>query len=105
MVADRIIHTKMTIYEVTYSTKTVSNDELLFSDVVLIEAETNDALTAKVVDLILKLDPPGTYYVDSIGGNPYKPRSKKRIARKIIKDYDNLLSIINALILMRNLGP
>ena len=79
----------MAIYEVTYSTEAASNEEL----------------TAKVVDLIRKLDPPGNNYVDSIGGNPYEPRPKKRIARKITKDLDNLVSIINALILSRNQGP
>ncbi len=94
----------MAIYEVTYSTKTASNDELSFSDIVLVEAETHEELTAKVVDLICKLGPPGTYYVDGIGGNPYEPRSKKRIAKKIINDWDNLVSIINALILRRNQG-
>ena len=95
----------MAIYEVTYSTKTTSNEELPYFDVVLVEAETNEELTAKVVDLIRKLGPPGNYYVDSIGGNPYEPRPKKRIARKITKGFDNLVSTINALILKRNLGP
>jgi len=89
-------------YEVTYSTKTASDDELSFSDVVLVEAETYEELTAKVVDLIRKLGPPGDYYVDSIGGNPYEPHPKKRIARKIIKDFDNLVRIINASSLSRN---
>jgi hypothetical protein len=56
-------------------------------------------LTEKVVDLIRKLGPPGNYYVDSIGGNPYEPRPTKRIARKITKDLDNLVTTINALIL------
>jgi hypothetical protein len=92
------------MYEVTYSTKTASNDELAFSDIVLVEAETHEELTTKVVDLMCKLGPPGNYYVDSIGGNPYEPRSKKRIAKNIIKDWDNLASIINALILGRNQG-
>ena len=87
------------IYEVTYSTKAASNEELSYSDVVLVEAETHEELTAKVVDLIRKLGPPSNYYVDSIGGNPYEPRSKKRIAKKITKDLDNLVSTINALIL------
>jgi hypothetical protein len=95
----------MAIYEVTYSTKAASKDELSYSDVVLVEAETHEELTGKVVDLIRKLGPPGNYYVDSIGGNPYEPRPKKRIARKITKDLDNLVSTINALILRRNLGP
>jgi len=94
----------MAIYEVTYSTKTASNDELSFSDIVLVEAETHEELTAKIVDLIRKLGPPGTYYVDSIGGNPYEPRPKRRIAKKTTRDYDNLVSIINALILRRNQG-
>ena len=88
----------------TYSTKTASNDELSYSDIVLVEAETHEELTTKVVDLICKLGTPGNYYVDSIGGNPYEQRSKKRIAKKIIKDWDNLVSIINALILRRNQG-
>jgi hypothetical protein len=95
----------MAIYEVTYSTKAASNEELSYSDVVLVEAETHEEFTAKVVDLIRKLGPPGNYYVDSIGGNPYEPRPKKRIARKITKELDNLVSTINALILRRNLGP
>ncbi len=94
----------MAIYEVTYSTKPVSNEELSYSDIVLVEAQTHEELTTKVVDLICKLGTPGNYYVDSIGGNPYEPRSKKRIAKKIIKDWDNLVSIINALILSRNQG-
>ncbi len=95
----------MAIYEVTYSTKAASNEELSYSDVVLVEAETHEELTEKVVDLIRKLGPPGNYYVDSIGGNPYEPRSKKRIARKITKDLDNLVSIINALILSGDQQP
>jgi hypothetical protein len=93
------------LYEVTYSTKTASNEQLSYSDVVLVEAETHEELTAKVVDRIRKLGPPGGYYVDSIGGNPYEPRPKKRIAKKIAKDYDNLVSIINALILRPNQEP
>jgi hypothetical protein len=92
------------IYEVTYSSKPTSNEELSYSDIVLVEAQTHEELTRKVVDLICKLGTPGNYYVDSIGGNPYEPRSKKRIAKKIIKDWDNLVSIINALILRRNQG-
>ena len=71
--------TIMAIYEVTYSTKAASSEELSYSDVVLVEAETHEELTDTVVDLIRKLGPPGNYYVDSIGGNPYKPRPKKRI--------------------------
>lgn len=94
----------MAIYEVTYSTKPASNEELSYSDVVLVEAQTHEELTTKVVDLICKLGTPGNYYVDSIGGNPHEPRCKKRIAKKIIKDWDNLVSIINALILRRNQG-
>ena len=57
-----------------------------YSDIVLVEAETLEELTTKVVNLICKLGTPGSYYVDSIGGNPYEPRSKKRIAKKVIKD-------------------
>ena len=95
----------MAIYEVTYSTKAAPNEELSYSDVVLVEAETHEELTAKVVDLIRKLGPPGNNYVDSIGGSPYEPRPKKRIARKITKDLDNLVSTINALILRRDQGP
>jgi hypothetical protein len=92
------------IYEVTYSTKLVSVDELLFSDIVLIEAETNEELTTKTVNLIGKLGAPGDYYVDSIRGNPYELHPKKRIAKKRIKEFDNLASIINALILRRTPG-
>jgi hypothetical protein len=95
----------MAIYEVTYSTKAASNEELSYSDVVLVEAETHEELTEKVVDLIRKLGPPGNYYVDGIGGNPYEPRPKKRIARKITKDLDNLVSTINALILSGDQQP
>ena len=94
----------MAIYEVTYSTKAVSVDELSFSDIILVEAETNEELTTKIVNLICKLGTPGDYYVDSIGGNPYEPHPRKRIAKKIIKDWDNLVSIINELILKRNQG-
>jgi hypothetical protein len=94
----------MEIYEVTYSTKAASNEELSYSDVVLVEAETHEELTEKVVDLIRKLSP-GNYYVDSIGGNPYEPPPKKRIARKITKDLDNLVSTINALILSGDQQP
>jgi hypothetical protein len=90
------------IYEVSYSTKPISNQGMSYSDVVLVEAETRAALTEKVVDLIRKLGPPGNYYVDSIGGNPYEPGPKKRIAKKIAGDFDNLVSVINALILTRN---
>ncbi len=94
----------MAIYEVTYSTKAASNEELSFSDVVLVESETPEVFIDKVADLICTLGPPGSHYVDSIGGNPYEPRPKKRIAKKIAKDYDKLVSIINALILRRNQG-
>jgi hypothetical protein len=97
--------TIITIYEVTYSTTTASNEELSYSDVILGEAETHEALTVKVADLIRKLGPAGNYYVDSIGGNPYETPPKKRIARKIAKDLDNLVSTINALILSRNREP
>jgi hypothetical protein len=95
----------MAIYEVTYSTEAVSIEELSYSDVVLVEAETHKDLAEKVVDLIRKLGPPGNYYVDSIGGNPYEPRPKQRIARKITKDYENLVSVINALILSGDQQP
>lgn len=94
----------MAIYEVTHSNKPASNEELSYSDIVLIEAQTHEELTTKVVDLICKLGTPGNHYVESIGGNPYETRSKKRIAKKTIKDWDNLVSIINALILRRNQG-
>jgi hypothetical protein len=75
---------------------------LSFSDIVLVEAGTYEELTTKVVNLIRKLGPPGNFYVDSIGGNPYEQRSKKRIAKKVAKGYDDLVSIINATILRRN---
>lgn len=94
----------MAVYEVTYSTKIEPKDELSYSDIVLVEAETLEELTTKVVNLICKLGTPGSYYVDSIGGNPYEPRSKKRIAKKVIKDWHRLVSTINALILGRNQG-
>jgi hypothetical protein len=57
----------MSIYEVTYSTKPASKEELSYSDIVLVEAETHEQLSAKVADLIHKLGPPGSYYVDGIG--------------------------------------
>ncbi len=95
----------MAIYEVTYSTKTASNEELSFSDIVLVEAETHQELITKVVDILRKLGPPGNYYVDSIGGNPNETHSKKRIAKKTTKDFDKLVSIINTLVLRRNQGP
>jgi len=96
----------MPIYEVTYSTKSASNDELSFSDIVLVEAETHEELYTKVVDTLLRtLGPSGNYYVDSIGGNPYEPRSRKRITKKAAKDYHDIVSAINALISKRNQGP
>jgi hypothetical protein len=94
----------MAIYEVTYSTKAASNEELSFSDVVLVESETPEVFIVKVVNLICTLGPPGSHYVDRVGDNPYEPRPKKRIAKKIAKDYDDLVSVINALILRRNQG-
>jgi hypothetical protein len=94
------------VYEVTYSTKTTSSCELSFSDVVLIEAETREELFTKVVDTLLRtLGPSGSYYVDSIGGNPYEPRPKKRIAKKTAKDYKDIVSAINAFVSKRNQGP
>jgi hypothetical protein len=96
----------MPIYEVTYSTKAASNDELSFSDVVLVQAETHEELYTKVVDTLLRtLGPSGNYYVDSIADNPYEPCSKKRVARKMAKDYRDIVSAINALISTRNQGP
>jgi hypothetical protein len=93
------------IYEVTYSTKTASADELSFSDILLVEAETREELYTKVVDKLLRrLGPSGNYYVDSIGGNPYEPRSKKRFAKKGTKDYKEIVNAINALISKRNRG-
>jgi hypothetical protein len=73
----------------------------------LVEAETHEQLTTKNVDLICKLGTPSNYYVDGIGGNLYEPRPKKRIARKriarkIAKELDNLARIINATISSRN---
>jgi hypothetical protein len=96
----------MSIYEVTYSTTIRSTDELSFSDVVLVEAETHEELYTKVVDTLLRtLGPSGNYYVDSIGGNPYEPRSRKKITGKAAKDYKEIVSAINALISRRNQGP
>jgi hypothetical protein len=96
----------MEIYEVTYSTKTASNHELSFSDVVLVEAETHEELYAKVVDKLLRaLGPSGNYYVDSIRGDPYGPPSKKRVAKKAARDYPDIVNAINALISKRNRGP
>jgi hypothetical protein len=94
------------IYEVTYSTKTASKDELSYSDIVLVEAETHEELFTKVVDKLLRtLGPSGNYCVDSIGGNPYEPRSRKRIPKKTAKDYKDIVIAINALISKRNQGP
>jgi hypothetical protein len=96
----------MPIYEVTYSTKTVSKDESSFSDIILVEAQTHEELYTKVVDTLLgTLGPSGNYYVDSIGGDPYGSDSKKRIAKKTAKDYKDIVSAINALISKRNQGP
>jgi hypothetical protein len=91
----------MATYEVTYSTKTENDNELSFTDIVLVEAETHEELIKRVVDLILKLGPQGSYYVDRIEGNPYETPRKKmrpRIAKKMAKDRDDLKSSINALI-------
>jgi hypothetical protein len=96
---------KMAIYEVTYSNKTASNDELSFSDIVLVEAETNEELTEKVIGVIRRLGHTGNYCVDSIGGNPYEMPPNRRISKKMAKDGDNLVSIINTRILRRNQGP
>jgi hypothetical protein len=97
---------KVAIYEVIYSTRPASKDELSFSDIVLIEAQTHEELFAKVVDTLLRtLGPSGNYYVDGIGGNPYEPRPKKRIAKKIAKDYKDMVRAINALISKRNQRP
>jgi hypothetical protein len=43
----------MALYEVAYSTKTASDDELSFSDIVLGQAETYEELYTKVVDTLL----------------------------------------------------
>ena len=91
----------MATYEVTYSTKTENDNELSFTDIVLVEAETHEELINRVVDLIHKLGPQGSYSVDRIEGNPYETPRKKmrpRIAKKIAKDRDDLKSSINALI-------
>jgi len=95
----------MAIYEVTYSTKTTFDYELSFFDIVLVEAETYEELTTKIVDMIRKLGPPGNYYVDSIGGNPYETPPKKRIAKKISKVLNTLVSIVNETILRRDQEP
>ncbi len=96
----------MALYEVTYSTKTASNDELSFSDIILVEAETYEELYTKVVDTLLRtLGPSGNYFVDSIGDNPYEPRPKKQNAKKTTKDYKEIVSAINALISKRIQGP
>jgi hypothetical protein len=83
---------------VTYSTKTIFDDGSSFSGVVLVEAETFEELVPKVVNIIHKLGPPGLYSVDSIAGNPYEPRSKKLVTKKITKNYQNLVGTINKLL-------
>jgi hypothetical protein len=91
----------MVLYEVAYSTKTASSEELSYSDMLLVEA--HDELYTRVVDTLLRtLGPSGNYYVDSIGADPYGPGSKKRIAKKTAKDYKGIVSAINALISKRN---
>jgi hypothetical protein len=68
----------------------------------LIEVQTREELFTKAVDKLLRtLGPSGNYYVDSIGGNPYEPRSKKRIGQNGAKDYEDIVSAINALISKR----
>jgi hypothetical protein len=42
----------MVLYEVAYSTKTASSEELSYSDILLVEAETHDELYTKVVDTL-----------------------------------------------------
>jgi hypothetical protein len=65
----------MVLYEVAYSTKTASSEELSYSDMLLVEA--HDELYTRVVDTLLRtLGPSGNYYVDSIGADPYGPGSK-----------------------------
>jgi hypothetical protein len=92
------------IYEVTYSTNPASKGGVSFSDVVLVEAETQEELFTKVVDTLLrKLGASRNYYVDSIRDDPYGPSSKK--AKKVAKDYKDIVSAINALISKRNHGP
>ena len=96
----------MALYEVAYSTRSTSKEELSYYDVILIEAETHEELFTKVVDTLLRtLGPSGNYYVDSIGDNPYESRSKTRIAKKRAKDYRDIVSAINALISKRNQAP
>ena len=96
----------MATYEVMYSTKATSNDESSFSDILLVEAETPEELFTKVVDTLLRrLGPSGNHYVDSIGDDPYEPRPKIRITKKRAKDYNDIVSTINALISKRNQGP
>ena len=96
----------MALYEVMYSTKPASKDELSFSDIILVEAQTYEELFTKVVDTLLRaLGSSGNYYVDSIGDNPYEPRPKMRIAKKRAKDYRDIVSAINALISKRSQGP
>jgi hypothetical protein len=96
----------MALYEVTYSIKPKSKDELSFSDIILVEAGTKEELFTKVIDTLLRrLGPSGNYYVDSIGGDPYEPRPKKRITKKTAKDYRDIVRAINALISKRKQGP
>jgi hypothetical protein len=74
---------KMAIYEVTYSTKTTSNDKLSFSDIVLVEAETHEELYTKVVDTLLRtLGPSGNYYVDSIGDTRMNHVLRRELQRR-----------------------
>jgi hypothetical protein len=47
----------MATYEVTYSTKTENENELSFTDIVLVEAEAHEELIERVVDLMHKLGP------------------------------------------------
>jgi hypothetical protein len=94
------------LYEVTYSTRSTSKEELSYSDVILVEGETHEELYTKVVDTLLRTSgPSGNYYVDSIAGDPYEPRPKGQIAKKRAKDYKNIARAINALISKRKQGP
>jgi hypothetical protein len=92
----------MALYEVTYSTKAISDHGLSFSDVVLVEADTFEELALKVVNIIHHLGSPGLYSVDSIAGNPYEPRSKKLVTKKKTKEYQNIVGTINNLIESRD---
>src|ERR1700730_11651585 len=90
--------TKMATYQVTYSTKAARDSESSVSDIVLVEAGTPEEFVTKVVDLVLQLGPPRSYYVDNIEGNPYETPRKKvhpQIAEKIAKDRDDLKNKIN----------